>query len=93
MEHQISKEHKKLVWAVQEGQIAMENMIHQITKSCDGALLTLFRAAYYLDREAIPFSKFPTFCYLFLKCKSIITNGLYHDEKSCAELIFCIFNP
>ena len=57
--------------------------MHQVTKSCDEALLTLFRVAYYLDRETIPFCKYSTLYDLFLVYKSPITNGLYHDEKSC----------
>ena len=68
----------------------MEKMMHQVTKSCDEALLTLFRAAYYLGRETIPFCKYSALCDLLLTCKSPITNGLYHDEKSCAEMIYCI---
>ena len=55
VEHQISKEHKKLAWIAQEGLKVMEKMMHQITKSCDEALLTLFRAAYYLSRDTILF--------------------------------------
>ena len=58
VEHQISKEHKKLAWAAQKGQKFMEKLMHQVTKSCDEALLTLFRDAYYLDRETIPFCKY-----------------------------------
>ena len=68
----------------------MKKMMHQVTKSCDEALLTLFRAAYYLGRETIPFCKYSALCDLLLTCKSPITNGLYHDEKSCAEMIYSI---
>ena len=68
----------------------MEKMMHQVTKSCDEALLTLFRAAYNLDRETIPFYKYSALCDLLLTCKSPITNDLYHDEKSYAEMIYCI---
>ena len=90
VEHQISKEHNKLAWATQEGQKVMRKMMHQVTKSCDEALLTLFRAAYYLDRKTIPFCKYSTLYDLLLTCKSLITNGLYYDEKSCAEMIYYI---
>ena len=90
VEHQISKEHKKLAWAAQEGQKVMEKMMHQVTKSYDEALLTLFRATYYLGRETIPFCKYSALCDLLLICKLPITNGLYHDEKSCAKMIYSI---
>ena len=63
----------------------MEKMMHQVTKSCDEAFLTLFRAAYYLSRKTILFCKYSALCNLLLTCKSPITNGLYHGEKSCAE--------
>ena len=68
----------------------MEKMMHQVTKSCDEALLTLFRAAYYLGREKITSCKHSALCDLLLTYKSPITNGLYHDEKSCAKMIYCI---
>ena len=55
VKHQISKEYKKLAWVAQKGQKVIEKMMHQVTKSCDEALLILFRAVYYLDREIIPF--------------------------------------
>ena len=90
VKHQISKKHKKLAWATQEGRKVMEKMMHKVTKSYDEALLTLFRAVYYLDRETIPFCKYSALCDLLLICKSPITNGLYHDEKSCAEMIYCV---
>ena len=64
----------------------MEKMMHQVTKSCDEALLTLFRAIYYLGRETIPSCKYSALYDLFLTCKSSTTNGLYHDEKSCAKI-------
>ena len=76
VEHKISKEHKKLAWRAQEGQKVMKKMMHQVTKSYDEALLTLFRAIYYLDREIIPFYKYSALCDLLLTCKSSITNGL-----------------
>ena len=90
VEHQISKKHKKLALAAQEGQKVIEKMMHQVTKACDEALLTLFRAAYYLSRETIPFCKYSALCDLLLTCKSSITNDLYHDEKSCVEMIYYI---
>ena len=40
VEYHISKEHTKLAWAAQEDQKVMEKMMHQVTKSCDEALLT-----------------------------------------------------
>ena len=52
----------------------MEKMMHQVTKSCDEALLTLFRAAYYLSRETFLFCKFLVLCNLLLICKSPVTN-------------------
>ena len=51
----------------------MEKMMHQVTISCDEALLTLFRVAYYLGRETILFCKYSALCDL-LTCKSPITN-------------------
>ena len=68
----------------------MKKMMHEVTKSCNEALLTLFRATYYLNRKSMFFSKYPVLYDLLLTCKSPITNGLYHDEKSCAKMIFCI---
>ena len=43
-----------------------------------------------MDRKTILFCKYLALYDLLLTYKSPITNGLYHDEKSCEEMIYCI---
>ena len=91
-DHQNSKEHKRLSWATQQGEKIMEKHIRAANKCCDEALLTLFRAAYFLGRETIPFNKYSSLCALLVASKASCTESMYHDEKSCAEMLFCISN-
>ena len=51
---------------------------------------SLFQAAYYIGKEVIPFHKFLDLCALFVRVKANMTKKLYHDEKSCGEILFCI---
>ena len=70
----------------------MKKIIEKIITTCDGALITLFRLAYFLAKETVPLTKFPYLYKLLLKSKSNIIESLYHDEKSCAEMLFFIPN-
>ena len=70
----------------------MEKYIRAANKCCDEALLTLFRAAYFLGRETIPFNKYSSLYELLVASKASYTESMYHDEKSCAEMLFCISN-
>ena len=91
-DHNMSVEHKKLEWAANQGEKAMRKIVEKTITACDDALITLFRSAYFLAKETMPLTKFPSLCKLLLKSKSNITESLYHDEKSCAEMVFCISN-
>ena len=88
----MSIEHKKLEWAANQGEKVMKKIIEKTITACDDALITLFRSVYFLAKEMVPLTKFPSLCKLLLKSKSNITESLYHDEKSCAEMVFCISN-
>ena len=91
-DHNMSIEHKKLEWAANQGEKAMKKIVEKSITTCDDALITLFRSAYFLAKEIVPLTKFPSLCKLLLNSKSNITESLYHDEKSCAEMVFCISN-
>jgi hypothetical protein len=68
----------------------MEKGIVEVNRACDGAMHSLFQAAYYVGKEVILFHKFPGLCTLLVKVKANMTEKLYHDEKSCSEILFCI---
>jgi hypothetical protein len=89
-DHSNTVEHRKLAWVAQCGSKRMEKHVAQATRTCDEALMTLFKTTYYVGKETIPFSKFPSLCGLLLSVNSTITDKLYHDEKSCAEMLVCI---
>jgi hypothetical protein len=55
-------EHQKLAWAAQCGSKRMEKHVAQATRTCDEALMTLFKTTYYVGKETIPFNKFPSLC-------------------------------
>ena len=91
-DHNMSVEHKKLEWAANQCEKTMRKIVEKTITACDDALITLFRSAYFLAKEIMSLTKFPSLCNLLLKSKSNITESLYHDKKSCAEMVFCISN-
>jgi hypothetical protein len=88
-DHEQSKEHKRLAWAKQKGKKVMEKAIAVANQTCDEAMLALFKVAYFIVKETLPFSKFLKLCKLLVDLKAYITKDLYYDDKSCADLIFC----
>ena len=52
----------------------------------------MFRDAYIIGKKSLPYTKFSSLCLLFASVKAHITVSLYHDEKSCADLIACMSN-
>ena len=39
----------------------MENVINEVSRTCDEAILSLFRIAYYVGKSLISFARFPKF--------------------------------
>ena len=89
-DHGKSAEHGRLTWAMQKGERTMEKGIVEANQARDGAMHSLFQAAYYVGKEVITFHKFSGLCVLLVKVKANMTEKLYHDEKSCGEILFCI---
>ena len=89
-DHFQNVEHRKLAWAAQSRSKRMEKHIAQQSKTADEALLTLFKAAYYIGMGTIPFSKFPPLYDLLVDLKTDITPSLYHNDKACADMLICI---
>ena len=90
LDHARSNEHRRLSWASSSGEKTMERAILHSQRACDEALMTLFRAAYFIGKQSLPFSKFPSLCDLLKSVKAPITTSMYQDEKACANLIWCI---
>ena len=91
-DHACSSEHKKICWALQSGGKVLENVIKQGQRACDESFSSLFHAAYFIRKQSLPYAKFPSLCSLLASVKNPITASLYHDEKSCADLIACMSN-
>ena len=70
----------------------LEKAIKQGQRACDESLSSLFRATYFIGKQSLPYAKFSALCSLFASIKAPITASLYHDEKSCADLIACMSN-
>jgi len=68
----------------------MEKVIIESNRTCNEVVLTLFNATYFVVKETLYFSKFPGLCKLLVSLNACITNELYHDEKSCSDIIFLI---
>jgi hypothetical protein len=80
----------RLSWAMQFGEKLIHKALAATNKTCDEVLLTIFRVAYYIGKNTIPFNKFTPLCNLLVLVKACITKKLYYDEKSCADMVFCI---
>lgn len=89
-DHARSNEHRRLAWALQSGGKVMQKAIVSSQKACDEAVASLVRAAYFLGKNSLPYSKFPALCKLLLTVKAPMTLSLYQDEKACATLMLCI---
>jgi hypothetical protein len=89
-DHAKTIEHRKLAWAKCEGKKSLQKAVAAANHVCDEALLSLFRAAYFMGKETIPFHKFPTLCDLLMFCNAPMANKLYHDEKACNDMVFGI---
>ena len=70
----------------------LEKAIKQGQRACDESLSSLFRVAYFIGKQSLPYTKFLSLCSLFASVKAPITAFLYHNEKSCADLIACMSN-
>ena len=68
----------------------MEKVIKEVSQTCDEAIFSLFHVAYYDGKSLIAFARFPKLCKLLVSVKATMTKSLYHDEKSCSDLVFCI---
>jgi hypothetical protein len=89
-DHAKSVEHRKLSWAQNGGRKLMEKQVSSMNRVCDEALLYLFRVAYFMGKESIPFHKFPSLCQLMVSYNLTMTEKLYHDEKACADMALAI---
>jgi hypothetical protein len=89
-DHAKTNEHRKLAWAKHQGKKSLQKAVVAANHSCDEAVVSLFKAAYFMGKETIPSHKFPTLCNLLVSCKAPMTEKLYHDEKACNDMVFAI---
>ena len=90
LDHSRSNEHRQLAWASNNGVKITEKAIVNSQRACDQALLTLFKATYFIGKQSLPYSKFPALCILLKSIAAPITATLYQDEKACVDLVCCI---
>ena len=88
-DHGWSNEHQKLYWALQSGGRVLEKVIKQKQRASHESLASLFRVTYFIGKQSLLYAKF-FLCLLFASVKASITKSMYHDEKSCADLIACM---
>jgi hypothetical protein len=69
-DHAKTNELRKLAWAKHEGKKSLQKAMAAANHSCDEALLSLFKAAYFMGKETIPFHKFSSLCNLLISCKA-----------------------
>jgi hypothetical protein len=89
-DHAKTNKHRKLAWAKHEGKKSLQKAMAAANHSCDEALLSLFRAAYFMGKETILFYKISSLYNLLISCKAPMTEKMYHDEKACNDMVFAI---
>ena len=90
-DHSRSNEHQWLAWASISGEKTMEKTIFAGQRTCDEALQTLFKTAYFTWKQSFMYSNFLALCKLLMSVNAPITASMYQDEKTCGDLILCIF--
>src|ERR1700738_4394273 len=65
-------------------------MCAKANRACDEAVMSLFKAVYFIGKECIPCHKFASLCELLVSCKTPITQKLDHHEKACVDMMFVI---
>ena len=68
----------------------MEKIILIGQDTCNEALKTLFKAAYFIGKQFFPYFKFFALCKLLMFVNAPIITSMYQDEKACSDLITCI---
>ena len=89
-DHAKTIEHRKLSWAKHGGQKSLQKAIAVANLSCDQALISHFRVSYFMEKECVPFHKFPSLCNLLVSYNAPMTSKLYHDKKAYIEMVFGI---
>ena len=64
-DHAKTNEHRKLSWANHGGQKSLQKAIAAANHNCDEALISIFRAAYFMGRNVCLFINFQA-CAIFL---------------------------
>lgn len=73
-----------------EGKESIQKSIKKVHEMKDEALLTLFRSAYFIAKNNLSFSLFSRLISHMQDCMVPYSTSLYNDDKSCAEMIFCM---
>ena len=71
-DHNMSIENKKLEWDANQGEKVMKKFIEKTIIACDDALITIFRSVYFLAKEIVLLTKFPSLCKLLLNLSPIL---------------------
>lgn len=67
-------------------------MIKQRQRTCDESLAPLLCIAYFIGKQPLPCVKFLSLYSLLASVKTRITTSMYHDKKSCVDLIAYMSN-
>ncbi|KAL3677120.1 hypothetical protein R1sor_027068 [Riccia sorocarpa] len=89
-EHGGGDDHHSVLVVQTLGDKPMDRILKTAASMCNDAMLTLFRAAYFVGKHSLTFSNFPPFCELLKTCTSDIPVKLYQRAKSCIDFIFHI---
>ena len=66
--HSKCNEHKKLSYAKTVDKKPLKKCVAKANSACDEAVMSLFKAVYFLEKESIFCHKFAFLCKLFVSC-------------------------
>ena len=90
-DHKCSNENKKFYWNLQNDDRMLKRTIKQGQHACHKSLALLFRIAYFIKKQSLSYAEFLSLYLLFVNVKTLIIEFMYHDDKSCVDLIACLF--
>ncbi|MCO5556941.1 hypothetical protein L7F22_010496 [Adiantum nelumboides] len=72
------------------GKTALKEGLKKMNTTQEDALLNLFKAAFFIGKNSLPFALYPSLLSLMKETGVKCMTSLYNDDKACTEIIQCL---
>ncbi|MCO5574742.1 hypothetical protein L7F22_028532 [Adiantum nelumboides] len=72
------------------GKMALKEGLKKMNTTQEDALLNLFKAAFFIGKNSLPFALYPSLLSLMKETGVKCMTSLYNDDKACTEIIQCL---